>query len=102
MPGGLAMKRRWQKRRVSEGKPIARPNLVMSSAVQVCWEKFANYWDVEPRYVPITEEHKTLCGHNLTQYVDENTIGVVAVMGVTYTGMYEPVDEIAKALDAIE
>ena len=101
MLGGLALKRLWQQRRAAEGKSAARPNLVMSSAVQVCWEKFANYWDVEPRFVPITEEHKTMCGDSLAKYVDENTIGVVAVMGVTYTGMYEPVEEIAKALDAI-
>ena len=91
MLGGLAFKRRWQQARRAAGKPADRPNLVMSSAVQVCWEKFANYWDVEPRLVPITEEHKTLDGHDLASYVDENTIGVVAIMGVTYTGMYEPV-----------
>ena len=102
MLGGLALKRLWQQRQTADGKSTAQPNLVMSAAVQVCWEKFANYWDVEPRYVPITEDHKTLCGHTLAQYVDENTIGVVAVMGVTYTGMYEPVEEIAKALDVIE
>jgi glutamate decarboxylase len=74
----------------------------MSSAVQVCWEKFANYFDVEPRFVPITEEHPTLDGHDLAKYVDENTIGVVAILGVTYTGEYEPVAEIAAALDTIE
>ena len=74
----------------------------MSSAVQVCWEKFCNYWDVEPRYVPITDEHKVLDGHDLEKYVDENTIGVVAIMGVTYTGMYEPVAQIAAALDRIQ
>jgi glutamate decarboxylase len=102
MLGGLAFKRRWQLARRAAGKPTDKPNLVMSSAVQVCWEKFANYWDIEPRYVPLTEDHKTLCGHNLADYVDENTIGVVAIMGVTYTGMYEPVEEIAKVLDAIE
>jgi glutamate decarboxylase len=102
MLGGLAFKRRWQLARRAAGKSTDKPNLVMSSAVQVCWEKFANYFDIEPRYVPITEEHKTLCGHNLVAYVDENTIGVVAVMGVTYTGMYEPVEEIAAALDRIE
>jgi glutamate decarboxylase len=102
MLGGLAFKRRWQLARRAAGKSTDRPNLVMTSAVQVCWEKFANYFDIEPRYVPITEDHKTLCGHALAKYVDENTIGVVAVMGVTYTGMYEPVEEIAKALDAIE
>ena len=74
----------------------------MSSAVQVCWEKFCNYFDVEPRYVPISEDHKVLDGHDLDKYVDENTIGVVAIMGVTYTGMYEPVEQISEALDRIE
>jgi glutamate decarboxylase len=102
MLGGLAFKRRWQQARRAAGKPADRPNLVMSSAVQVCWEKFANYWDVEPRLVPITEEHKTLDGHDLASHVDENTIGVVAIMGVTYTGMYEPVRELAAALDRIQ
>ena len=102
MLGGLALKRRWQQRRRAEAKPTDKPNLVLSSAVQVCWEKFCNYWDVEPRFVPITEEHKVLDGHDLADYVDENTIGVVAIMGVTYTGMYEPVTEISKALDEIE
>ncbi|EOM77145.1 glutamate decarboxylase [Rhodococcus rhodnii] len=102
MLGGLALKRRWQHARRVAGKSTEKPNLVMSSAVQVCWEKFCNYWDVEPRYVPITEEHRTLDGHGLAGYVDENTIGVVAIMGVTYTGMYEPVAEIARALDDVE
>jgi glutamate decarboxylase len=102
MLGGLALKRRWQQARRASGKSDGRPNLVMSSAVQVCWEKFANYWDVEPRLVPITAEHRMLDGHDLESYVDENTIGVVAIMGVTYTGMYEPVREIAAALDKIQ
>ena len=102
MLGGLAFKRRWQQARRAAGQPADRPNLVMSSAVQVCWEKFANYWDVEPRLVPISEEHKALDGHDLASYVDENTIGVVAIMGVTYTGMYEPVHKIAAALDRVQ
>ncbi|MCL2392486.1 MAG: glutamate decarboxylase [Oscillospiraceae bacterium] len=102
MLGGLALKRRWQEKRRTEGKSVDRPNLIMSSAVQVCWEKFCNYFDVEPRYVPISLEHKVLDGHGLEQYIDENTIGVVAILGVTYTGMYEPVHKIAEALDAIE
>lgn len=102
MLGGLAFKRRWQQARRAAGKDASSPNLVMSSAVQVCWEKFCNYFDVEPRYVPISAEHKTLDGHDLAKYVDENTIGVVAIMGVTYTGMYEPVAEIAAALDEIQ
>jgi glutamate decarboxylase len=102
MLGGLALKRRWQQARRAVGKPADRPNIVMSSAVQVCWEKFANYWDIEARLVPITDEHRTLDGHDLASYVDENTIGVVAIMGVTYTGMYEPVHAIAAALDQIQ
>lgn len=101
MLGGLALKRRWVNARKAAGKPHDKPNLVMSSAVQVCWEKFANYWDVEARYVPVTEEHQMLDGHDLDKYVDENTIGVVAIMGVTYTGQYEPVVKIAAALDEI-
>ena len=52
MLGGLALKRRWQQRRAAEGKPADKPNLVMGINVQVCWEKFANYWDVEMRLVP--------------------------------------------------
>jgi len=75
---------------------------VMSSAVQVCWEKFCNYFEVEPRYVPVSLEHKVLDGHDLADYVDESTIGVVAIMGVTYTGAYEPVAQIAAALDQIQ
>src|SRR5699024_484335 len=102
MLAGLAMKRRWQHARRAEGKSTERPNLVMSSAVQVCWEKFCNYWDVEPRFVPISMEHKVMNGHDLENYVDENTIGVVAIMGVTYTGIYEPVKDIAAALDRVQ
>ncbi|MBD5785619.1 glutamate decarboxylase [Cellulosimicrobium terreum] len=102
MLGGLALKRRWQLARRSAGMSAERPNLVMSSAVQVCWEKFCNYFEVEARYVPITAEHPCLDGSAIDEYVDENTIGVVAIMGVTYTGMYEPVQEIAAALDALQ
>ena len=102
MLGGLALKRLWQNARRADGKSTDKPNLVMSSAVQVCWEKFCNYFDVELRLVPISEEHKCLDGFELENYVDENTIGVVAIMGVTYTGMYEPVKQIAAKLDEIQ
>ena len=102
MLGGLAFKRLWQHKRRAEGKSTEKPNLVMSSAVQVCWEKFCNYFDIEARLVPISEEHKCLDGYELEKYVDENTIGVVAIMGVTYTGMYEPVKQIAAKLDEIQ
>ncbi|TSD94718.1 glutamate decarboxylase [Gordonia rubripertincta] len=102
MLGGLALKRHWQARRKAEGKSTETPNLVLSTAVQVCWEKFCNYFEVEPRWVPISPEHMVLDGHELEKYVDENTIGVVAIMGQTYTGMYEPVKQIAAKLDQIQ
>ncbi|MCR5980296.1 glutamate decarboxylase [Gordonia jinghuaiqii] len=102
MLGGLALKRHWQTRRKAEGKSTETPNLVLSTAVQVCWEKFCNYFEVEPRWVPISPEHMVLDGYELEKYVDENTIGVVAIMGQTYTGMYEPVKEIAAKLDQIQ
>ncbi|MDQ1130175.1 glutamate decarboxylase [Microbacterium sp. SORGH_AS_0888] len=102
MLAGLAFKRRWQHARKAAGQDASRPNLVMSSAVQVCWEKFCNYWDVEMRLVPVSEAHPVFDGHDLDKHVDENTIGVVAIMGVTFTGAYEPVDRIAAALDAIQ
>ncbi len=102
MLGGLALKRHWQQARKAAGKSIDKPNLVMSTAVQVCWEKFTNYFEVEPRWVPVSDEHLFLDGHDLDEYVDENTIGVVAIMGQTYTGAYEPVKEIAAKLDEIQ
>lgn len=71
MLGGLALKRRWVNARKAAGLPTDKPDLVMSSAVQVCWEKFCNYFDVEPRFVPICEDHKVLDGHDLERYVDE-------------------------------
>lgn len=102
MLGGLALKRLWQEKRRAEGKSTEKPNLVLSAGVQVVWEKFCNYWDVEARYVPVTEEHLVLDGFELEKYVDENTIGVVAILGQTYTGLYEPVKDIAAKLDEIQ
>jgi glutamate decarboxylase len=102
MLGGLALKRRWQKRRATEGKPVDEPNLVMGINVQVCWEKFANYWDVEMRLVPMEGERFTLNGEEAVALCDENTIGVVTVLGSTFDGAYEPVVEIAEALDDLQ
>ncbi len=102
MLAGLAFKRRWQHRRRAEGKPTDNPNIVFSSSVQVVWEKFANYWDVEPRYVSITRERPYLTPEGMLEAVDENTIGVVAILGVTYDGRYEPVKELAEALDDLQ
>ncbi|MGG5254127.1 glutamate decarboxylase [Neobacillus sp. SM06] len=102
MLGGLALKRRWQNTRKKQKKTIDRPNIVFSSAVQVVWKKFANYWDVEPRYVNITKEQPFMDPASVLTAVDENTIGVVPTLGVTYTGLYEPVSAISKALDELQ
>ncbi|MEQ7126003.1 pyridoxal-dependent decarboxylase [Actinopolymorpha sp. B11F2] len=101
MLAGLALKRRWQRSRRAAEKSTATPNIVFSSAVQVVWEKFANYWEVEPRYVPVTEERPSLTAQGVLDAVDENTIGVVPILGVTYTGAYEPVADIASGLDGL-
>ncbi len=102
MLGGLAMKRRWQQARRAAGKPTDKPNIVMGINVQVCWEKFANYFEVEPRLVPMEGDRFHLTGEEAVKLVDENTIGVVAVLGSTFDGSYEPVAEIAAALDGLQ
>lgn len=102
MLGGLALKRRWQTRRAAEGKPTDKPNLVMGINVQVCWEKFANYWDVEMRLVPMEGDRLTLSAEEAVKHCDENTIGVVAILGSTFDGSYEPVAEICAALDDLQ
>jgi glutamate decarboxylase len=99
MLGGLALKRRWQHQREATGRPGGRPNLVTGINVQVCWEKFANYWDVELRTVPMDGERYHMTADEAVKLCDENTIGVVAVLGSTYDGSYEPVQEICAALD---
>jgi glutamate decarboxylase len=102
MLAGLALKRRWQSARRDAGNPADRPNIVMGGNVQVVWAKFANYWDVEPRYVPLEGNVFHLTAERLLEYVDENTIGVVAVLGSTMDGSYEPVHEICAKLDEYE
>jgi glutamate decarboxylase len=102
MLGGLALKRRWQQRRRAAGKSTERPNMVMGINVQICWEKFCNYFEVEPRYVPMEGNRFHLNGEEAAKLCDENTIGVVAILGSTFDGSYEPVQEISDALDDLQ
>jgi glutamate decarboxylase len=102
MLGGLALKRRWQHRRAAAGEPPGTPNLVMGINVQVCWEKLANYWDVEMRLVPVDGDRLHIFAEQAVKRCDENTIGVVAILGSTLDGSYEPVQEICEALDAFQ
>ena len=101
MLGGLAMLRRWRARRRDAALPAGRPNIVMGANVQVCWDKFARYWDVEARMVPLAPGRTHLTAEEAAARCDENTIGVVAVLGSTFDGSYEPVADIAAALDRL-
>ena len=101
MLGGLALKWQWRKDRLAQGKSADRPNLVCGP-VQICWHKFARYFDVELRQVPLTGDGLGMGPEDMAKYCDENTICVVATLGVTFTGIYEPVRELAAALDDLQ
>ena len=101
MLGGMALKWRWRRRRVAEGKPTDRPNLV-TGPVQVCWHKFARYWDVELREIPMDKDRLLMSPEEVLKRCDENTIGVVPTLGVTFTCQYEPVKAVSDALDQLQ
>ncbi len=101
MLGGMAMKWRWRARRSAQGKPADRPNLVCGP-VQVCWHKFARYWDVELREIPMERDRLIMSPEEVVRRCDENTIGVVPTLGVTFTGDYEPVAAVHSALDDLQ
>jgi len=94
----LAMKKRWKNQRIKEGKSTEHPNIVMSSAVQVCWEKAARYFEVEEKLVYCTEERYVIDPVETVNLVDENTIGICAILGTTYTGEYEDVKAVNDLL----
>ncbi|GAA6017529.1 hypothetical protein JCM11491_006855 [Sporobolomyces phaffii] len=103
--GGLAMKKRWQAKRKAEGKSIHEPgpNIIMGANAQVALEKFARYFDVEARMVPVdASTNYCLDPKRAIEMVDENTIGVFVILGSTYTGHYENVQEMADLLDEYE
>jgi len=102
MLGGMALKWRWRQRRQAEGKPADKPNLVAGANVQVCWEKFCRYWEVEPRLVPVEGDQLHLTPERAIAACDENTIGVAAILGSTFDGSYEPVRAISDALDDLQ
>ncbi|MDR3665149.1 MAG: glutamate decarboxylase [Mycobacterium sp.] len=99
MLAGLALKWRWRQK---IGKYQGRtPNLIMGSNVQVVWEKFCRYFDVEPRYLPMAEGRYVITPEQVLAAVDEDTIGVVGILGTTFTGELEPIAEICAALDKL-
>lgn len=98
MLGTLAMKRRWQNKRKAEGKDWHNPNIIMNSAVQVCWEKAARYFDIEERYSFCTDKRYVIDPEEAISLIDENTIGICAILGTTYTGEYEDIKKINDLL----
>ena len=103
MLAGLAMSWRWRAK-VGDGKDgwrTRKPNLVMGANVQVVWEKFCRYFDVEPIYLPMEEGRYVITTEQVLSAVNEDTIGVVAILGTTYTGELEPIAEICTALDKL-
>jgi glutamate decarboxylase len=105
MLAGLAMKWRWREKVGAGGKKDAwkgrTPNLVMGSNVQVVWEKFCRYFDVEPRYLPMDKDRYVITPEQVVANVDEDTIGVVGILGTTFTGELEPIAAICAALDKV-
>jgi glutamate decarboxylase len=101
MLAGMALLWRWRARRQAAGAGVTRPNLVMGTNVQVCWEKFCRYWQVEAKMVPMEPGRLHLTGPEAAAQCDENTIGVVAILGSTMDGSYEPVAQICASLDQL-
>jgi len=98
MLGGLALKWKWREKRQKEGKPTDKPNII-TGPVQICWHKFARYFDVEIREIPMEHGRLLMNAEEVIKRVDENTIGVVPTFGVTFTLQYEDVKAISEALD---
>ncbi len=98
MLAGMALKWNWRKRREAAGQRADRPNLILGSNVQVVWEKFCRYWEIEARYIPIREGRYVIEPEEVITRIDENTIGIVAILGTTFTGEFEPIEAIHDAV----
>jgi glutamate decarboxylase len=98
MLGALSLKWKWRQRREAAGKDTSRPNLVFGGDVHVVWEKFCRYFDVEPRIIPLQPDKYTIGPEDVEPHVDENTIGVAAVVGTTFTGHADDVHGINDLL----
>ncbi len=101
MLAGMAAKWRWREKMKGAGKPTDKPNIV-TGPVQVCWHKFAKYWDIELREIPLEGDRLIMNAEEVLKRVDENTICVVPTFGVTFTCHYEPVKEVHDALDKLQ
>ena len=101
MLGGMAMKWRWREKMRAQGKPTDKPNMICGP-VQICWHKFTRYWDIERREIPMEGDRLIMTPEEVIKRCDENTIGVVPTLGVTFTCQYEPVKAVSDALDQLQ
>lgn len=99
MLAGMAFLWKWRERMKEKNKPIDTPNLVMGIDVQICWEKFCRYWNIEPRYIPMKPGKYTITPAEVEERIDENTIGVAAILGTTFTGQYEDIKDVNDMLE---
>jgi glutamate decarboxylase len=102
MLGGLALKWKWREKMRRQAKPENRPNIVLGTNTQVCWHKFVRYWDIEEKTVPLEGDQVVIDPERAAAMCDENTIGVVTVLGSTFTGDYENVQALSAALDTLQ
>ena len=102
MLGLLAHKWNWKKQRQDNNKSCDKPNIVFGADAHVCWDKFAKYFDVEPRIIPMEKDRFTISAETVAERIDENTICVGAILGTTFTGEADPVKEINDLLVDIE
>ncbi len=97
---GMAMKWNWRKKQQAKGKDTTKPNFVVPADVQVCWEKFCVYWDIEMREVPMRRENGLRVNlEEIPDYCDENTIGVLGILGTTYTGEFQDIKKLNGLMD---
>jgi len=102
MLGLLAHKWTWKNRRKAAGKPYDKPNIIFGQDVHICWDKFARYFDVEPRIIPMEKDRFVITAKEVEKQIDENTICVGAILGTTFTGQHDPIEEINDLLVKIK
>lgn len=98
----LAHKWTWKNRRIKENKPFDKPNIIFGADVHICWDKFARYFDVEPRIIPMQKNRYIITAKEVEPLIDENTICIGAILGTTFTGQYDDIESINKLLVKIK
>jgi glutamate decarboxylase len=94
MLGLLAHKWNWK----NSGHGTGKPNIIFGTDAHVCWDKFARYFDVDAIKIPIDTKKRTITAKAVSEHIDENTICVGCVLGTTYTGEIDPINDINDLL----